>query len=110
MQYILPLNEILIDFFDKLKSRSSGYASFDYEDYGYTPSDLTKVRAVNIFFLQTYLANNILNLFVQLEFLLNSKPVEELSMIVHKSRVREVGREICKKLTEVIPRQQFKVS
>lgn len=43
MQYILPLNEILIDFYDKLKSISSGYASFDYEEYGYTPSDLTKV-------------------------------------------------------------------
>ena len=70
MQYILPLNEILIDFFDKLKNKSSGYASFDYEDYGYAVSDLTKVRIVSRFILFTNVSfwsryvNDVLNPFV----------------------------------------------
>lgn len=83
----LPLNEILIDFFDKLKSITSGYASFDYEDAGFVISDLVKV-----------------------EYLLNGKEVEELTMLVHKSRAREIARTICGKLKEFIPRQMFLIT
>ncbi|OBZ75760.1 Translation factor GUF1, mitochondrial [Grifola frondosa] len=82
----LPLSEIVIDFFDKLKSRSSGFASFDYEDAGYQPSNLSKMV-----------------------FLLNSKPVDALALIVHRSAEQEVGRAWVKKLHKVIPRQMFEV-
>ncbi|XP_066941460.1 translation factor Guf1, mitochondrial [Macrobrachium rosenbergii] len=86
MQYQLPLNEIVVDFYDKLKSVSSGYATFDYEDTGFQPSNLVK-----------------------LDFLLNSKVVEELSVIVHKSKAASFGRHICEKLQEKIPRQLFHI-
>lgn len=82
----LPLSEIVTDFFDKLKSRSSGFASFDYEDAGYKRSDLAKMV-----------------------FLLNSKPVDALALIVHKSAQVDVGRTWVKKLHKVIPRQLFEV-
>jgi len=82
----LPLSEIVTDFFDKLKSRSSGFASFDYEDGGYKQSDLSKMV-----------------------FLLNSKPVDALALIVHKSAQADVGRAWVKKLHKVIPRQLFEV-
>ncbi|XP_068226597.1 translation factor GUF1, mitochondrial isoform X2 [Palaemon carinicauda] len=86
MQYQLPLNEIVVDFYDKLKSITSGYASFDYEDIGFQPSSLVK-----------------------LDFLLNSQAVEELSIIVHKSKAQSFGRYICEKLQEKIPRQLFHI-
>lgn len=79
-----PLNEILVDFFDDLKSATSGYASFDYEDAGYELSSLIRV-----------------------DFLLNGKAVDELTMICHTSRARETAKRVCEKLRETIPRQQF---
>ncbi|KAH8106868.1 GTP-binding protein lepa [Cristinia sonorae] len=82
----LPLSEVVTDFFDKLKSRSSGFASFDYEDAGYKPSNLSKMT-----------------------FLLNGKPVDALALIVHKSAEQEIGRAWVKKLHKVIPRQIFEV-
>ncbi|KAI0071753.1 GTP-binding protein lepa [Panus rudis PR-1116 ss-1] len=82
----LPLSEIVTDFYDKLKSRSSGFASFDYEDAGYRPSNLSKMS-----------------------FLLNGRPVDALALIVHKSAEQEVGRTWVKKLHKVIPRQLFEV-
>lgn len=84
---IFPLNEILIDFFDELKNLTSGYASFDYEDHGYRPSDL-----------------------VLLTFALNGKDVEELTMICHRSKARETGKRIVAKLLEAIPQQLFKIT
>ncbi|KAL9715366.1 Translation factor guf1 mitochondrial [Leucoagaricus gongylophorus] len=82
----LPLSEIVSDFFDQLKSRSSGFASFDYEDAGYKQSDLAKMI-----------------------FLLNGKPVDALALIVHRSAQDTVGRQWVKKLHKVIPRQLFEV-
>lgn len=83
---IIPLSEIVTDFFDQLKSRSSGFASFDYEDAGYKASDLAKMS-----------------------FLLNSKPVDALAIIVHRSAQDKIGRQWVKKLHKVIPRQLFEV-
>jgi len=82
----LPLCEIVTDFFSQLKSRSSGFATFDYEDAGYQRSDLSKMV-----------------------FLLNSKPVDALALIVHRSVEHDVGRAWVKKLHKVIPRQLFEV-
>jgi len=82
----MPLSEIVMDFFDKLKSRSSGFASFDYEDAGYKRSDLVKMI-----------------------FLLNNKPVDALALIVHRSAEQTMGRMWVKKLHKVIPRQLFEV-
>ncbi|CCM04403.1 uncharacterized protein FIBRA_06580 [Fibroporia radiculosa] len=82
----MPLTEIVTDFFDKLKSRSSGFASFDYEDAGYQPSNMVKMM-----------------------FLLNNKPVDALALIVHRSAEQDVGRAWVKKLHKVIPRQLFEV-
>ena len=86
LKYILPLNEIIYDFFDGLKSRTKGYASFDYEIKGYERADLVK-----------------------LDILLNGDPCDALSTIVHKEKAYERGRAICAKLKEVIPRQMFEV-
>ncbi|KAF9052993.1 translation factor GUF1, mitochondrial [Panaeolus papilionaceus] len=83
---IIPLSEIVSDFFDQLKSRSSGFASFDYEDAGYRRSDLSKMT-----------------------FLLNGKPVDALALIIHKSAQDTVARQWVKKLHKVIPRQLFEV-
>ena len=86
IEYLLPLNEIIYDFFDALKSRTKGYASFDYELDGYVPSELVK-----------------------LDILLNGEIVDALSFIVHKDRAYTRGRKIAQKLKEAIPRQMFEI-
>ncbi|KAI8340197.1 translation factor GUF1-like protein, mitochondrial [Chlamydoabsidia padenii] len=86
MKYVLPLAEVVQDFYDELKSRSSGYATFDYEEHGYEESDLVKMSV-----------------------LLNSKPVDALSVILHRSQVDQVGRDWVKRLKGVIQRQLFDV-
>ncbi|KAM0726430.1 Translation factor GUF1-like protein, mitochondrial [Formica fusca] len=87
LQYVMPLSEVILDFHDSLKSISSGYASFDYEDYDYQLSDIVK-----------------------LDILLNGKQVEELSTIVHKAKVLQTGKKLCAKLLETIPRQLFEIA
>ena len=81
-----PFSEIIFDFFDKLKSSSKGYASFDYEYYNYQVADLVKV-----------------------DILISSVPVDALSLIVHKDRAYTWGRNVCEKLRHIIPKQLFEV-
>ncbi len=85
--YRLPLNEVVFDFYDRLKSVTRGYASFDYEIAGYEPGELVK-----------------------LTILVNSEPVDALSMIVHKNAAETRGRALCERLKELIPRQLFKIA
>jgi elongation factor 4 len=87
LSYILPLNETVLDFYDKLKSCSAGYASFDYEEAEYAPSKLVKMN-----------------------ILLNGKPVDALSVIVHKDKAYYLGRALAQKLRKVIHRQMFEVA
>ena len=82
----LPLNEIVLDFYDQLKSHSKGYASFDYQLYDYFDGDLVK-----------------------LNILVNSETVDAFSNIVHKTRAETIGRRICNKLKDLIPRQNFQI-
>ncbi|KRO44050.1 MAG: translation elongation factor 4 [Actinobacteria bacterium] len=86
MQYSMPLAEVVVDFFDQLKSRSQGYASLDYELAGYRPSDLVRV-----------------------DILLNALPADAFSTIVHRDKAYNYGNRMCGKLRELIPRQMFDV-
>ncbi len=86
LKYRLPLNEVATDFYDQLKSLSSGYASFDYEESGYEPATLVKM-----------------------DILLNGKPVDALSIIAHKDKAFHIGRALTERLKKAIPRQLFEV-
>uniref|UniRef100_A0A3B3V1M7 GTP binding elongation factor GUF1 n=1 Tax=Poecilia latipinna TaxID=48699 RepID=A0A3B3V1M7_9TELE len=87
LKYLFPLNEIVVDFYDLLKSMSSGYASFDYENADYQAADLIKM-----------------------DILLNGRPVEELTTIVHRERAYSTGKAMCERLKESIPRQMFEIA
>nr|XP_020031618.1 translation factor GUF1, mitochondrial isoform X3 [Castor canadensis] len=87
LKYLLPLNEIVVDFYDSLKSLSSGYASFDYEDAGYQAAELVKM-----------------------DILLNGNIVEELVTVVHKDKAYSVGKTICERLKDSLPRQLFEIA
>lgn len=87
LKYMLPLNEVATDFYDQLKSLSSGYASFDYEEAGYQPEKLVKM-----------------------DIMLNGKAVDALALIVHTDKAYYIGRDLCEKLRAVIPRQLFEVA
>ena len=87
LQYLMPLGEIVIDFYDKLKSISKGYASFDYHPAGFRPSKLVK-----------------------LDILLNGEPVDALSTLTHVDNAVDFGRRMCEKLKELLPRQQFDIA
>jgi len=87
LNFEMPLAEIVFDFYDKLKSVSRGYASFDYHIVGYKEADLVK-----------------------LDILLNSEPVDALSSLIHKDHAYDFGRRMCEKLQELIPRQQFDIA
>ena len=84
--YNIPLNEIVFDFYDRLKSITSGYASFDYELTGYQESDLVKVQ-----------------------ILINEEPVDALAFLCHRSEAEARGRQICERLKDLIPRHLFKI-
>ena len=86
LNYEIPLNEVVFDFNDRLKSMTSGYASFDYEIIGHREGDLVK-----------------------LGILVNAEPVDALSMMVHKDFAQNVGREVCEKLKDLIPRHNFMI-
>ncbi|MDC3371499.1 translation elongation factor 4 [Candidatus Pelagibacter ubique] len=86
LNYEIPLNEVVFDFNDRLKSMTSGYASFDYEIIGHREGDLVK-----------------------LGILVNAEPVDALSMMVHKDFAQTVGREVCEKLKDLIPRHNFMI-
>ncbi|MBK1439183.1 elongation factor 4 [Parapedobacter sp. ISTM3] len=83
----MPMGEIVFDFYDKLKTISKGYASFDYHQIGYRQSDLVK-----------------------LDIRLNSEPVDALSSLIHRNNAYEFGKKICEKLKELLPRQQFEIA
>ena len=84
--YKIPLNEIVFDFYDRLKSITSGYASFDYEIIGYAASDLVKVQ-----------------------ILINEEPVDALAFLCHRLEAESRGRQICERLKDLIPRHLFKI-
>jgi GTP-binding protein LepA len=86
LSFELPLGEVVFDFYDKLKTLSKGYASFDYYPIGYKESDLVK-----------------------LDILLNAEQVDALSALIHRDHAYELGKKMCEKLKELIPRQQFEI-
>lgn len=83
----MPLTEIVFDFYDKLKSQTRGYASFDYHPIGYKDSDIVKM-----------------------DILLNGDKVDALSALIHRSRAQDFGRKLCEKLKDLVPRQQFQIA
>ena len=87
LTYELPLNEVVLDFYDKLKTLSRGYASLDYNLSGYRDADLVK-----------------------LDSLVNGDPVDALSLIVHREKAYQKGRSLVEKMRQVIPRQLFEVA
>ncbi|HZW61572.1 MAG TPA: translation elongation factor 4 [Candidatus Babeliales bacterium] len=87
LKYKLPLNEVATDFFDQLKSLSSGYASFDYEEAGFEPADLVKM-----------------------DILINKKPIDALAVIVHRDKAYYIGKELTERLQKAIPRQLFEIA
>jgi GTP-binding protein LepA len=87
LTFEMPLAEIVFDFYDKLKSISRGYASFDYQPIGYQESNLVKM-----------------------DILLNGEQIDALSALIHKSNAQSIGKKICIKLKELIPRQQFDIA
>ena len=86
LHFEMPLAELIVDYFDQLKSRSQGYASMDYEELGYRAANLAKV-----------------------DILVNGEPVDALSLIVHRDRAQSVGRQLAERLKELIPRQMFEI-
>ena len=86
LHFEMPLAELIVDYFDQLKSRSQGYASMDYEELGYRPANLAKV-----------------------DILVNGEPVDALSLIVHRDKAQSVGRVLAERLKQLIPRQMFEI-
>jgi GTP-binding protein LepA len=87
IEYKLPMNEIVMDFYDRLKSITKGYASMEYELMGFEPSDLVKM-----------------------DIMLNAEPIDALSLIIHRSKAQTRGRALAEKMKELIPRQQYQVA
>jgi GTP-binding protein LepA len=86
LHFAMPLAELIVDYFDQLKSRSQGYASMDYEELGYRPANLARV-----------------------DILVNGEPVDALSLIIHRDRAQSAGRALTERLKELIPRQMFEI-